>query len=389
MYIFKKIWRVALYILAPTLLIILVDLTVGEYIYVKILKLDLHVGQSYGRGWYELRKNFEGFYSWNGQKFKIFTDQYGYRVSNRLDSLRDLQRDKGDIIFLGDSFTFSGYLPYEESYVGIVQNSIDKTIINSGVYSYSPTAYIYKYQVALLNGLLSKPHLVVLALDISDVQDEAALRKDGPDHPISMKSSTINSSIDLLHENLDVFYENHLPLLKFTFKSLFQSVQPKAFPGPQYIGDAFDLPRSAFTWVPWSKLDNDRVLINKTEGIGYAPLGVSGGIKKISEKLTQLKLLADANGGRLMILIYPWPAQIKYKENIYDWSKFAINLCNDIKCEGVIDATPEFYKLAQQNSDWYKKYFFYGDIHYNKNGNIVLANEILKNRSFKKAINLY
>jgi hypothetical protein len=53
-------------------------------------------------------------------------------------------------------------------------------------------------------------------------------------------------------------------------------------------------------------------------------------------------------------------------------------MCERLSCSGVIDTIPRFRDIATADKDWYRKYYVYGDIHFNEAGNKIVAEEILK-----------
>ena len=136
--------------------------------------------------------------------------------------------------------------------------------------------------------------------------------------------------------------------------------------------------RSAFTWEDWSILDKTTPYDNPS---GYAPLGVKKGLEKVTEKIIKINNKAKENNSIIYFLIYPWPAQIIKKDN-FNWSNYVQDLCNLTKCSGVVDTIPHFRKIAVENDRWLTDYYISGDIHFNKQGNQVIAehlfNEILR-----------
>lgn len=70
-------------------------------------------------------------------------------------------------------------------------------VLNGGVSSYSPTAYLYQYKKALKENSLTENHTIIIGIDISDVQDEASYwtwnEKSQP-HPRRIKLNSIPES---------------------------------------------------------------------------------------------------------------------------------------------------------------------------------------------------
>lgn len=346
---------------------------------IRVFNRQNAMGISYPYGWYGLKKNFIGQSTWANNTYTVFTDQYGYRVKNFDEMSRQFNND-AEIIFLGDSFTYGGSSSYEDSYVGLIDTKTKMKIINAGVYSYSPTAYLYQYKEALKLKLLKPGHTVIVAIDVSDIQDEAAFRTDGINHPVNIlqaKYEEIDQSsyIRRAWVKLKVFKNNHLVLTSKILEMLRH--QYSSFPSPDSEADVYDMPRSAFTWFNWANLNKKNVVINQTSGEGYWPLGVEGGLAKTKSKFHEIVALGKENNAKVYILAYPWPAQIKFRDS-FNWSSFLLEICQKASCDGVIDTIPIFRKKALEDSKWYKKYFVPGDIHYSLEGNKVLAESIRK-----------
>ena len=160
-------------------------------------------------GWYELKKNFKGKDIYGNITFNLETDKFGFRKS-----LNSAEESKYDVIFLGDSFTYGINGPWEETFVGMYAAQSGKKVINAGVSSYSPTPYLYQYKKALKEGILANKHTVIIGIDISDVQDEAAFwnwDEANQDHPVKIKIN--NKEVE---EKKDVTlrskFRNYLPL---------------------------------------------------------------------------------------------------------------------------------------------------------------------------------
>jgi hypothetical protein len=211
--------------------------------------------------------------------------------------------------------------------------------------------------------------VVIVAIDISDVQDEAAIWEDGQDHPRRRNPPPIPR----IEPTLKSFLGSYL----LGTRSIYRMIRTRLF-GNQQTKPIRDTFRSAFTWRDWNEIEpgdkNEQVLIYNR--IGYQPLGVRGGLAKIRERLATISSIAHENKSDLWILIYPWPAQLEHPSTIFDWEKFNVDMCHDIQCRGVINTFPRFRSFTGSN-DWYEKLFIHGDVHFNQFGNQVIADEIL------------
>jgi len=318
-------------------------------------------------GWYRLKRSFKGSELWGTTYYQVFTDQYGFRVKDSSYMNRDLAPK---YIFLGDSFTYGINGAWDSTFVGMFAKGREEYVANAGVSSYSPTVYSYVYKKMASQSLLADKHKLVVALDISDVQDEATrwlASKNGA--PTLRKSS----------EGV-TFFDNKTPAQNFikshlNYTYLIYVYTKKLLGGSEMVEsreafDVLDMPRSAFTYVGAS-------LDDKPYPSGYYPDGVSAAKVKIKKALSEIKTLCDKYSCEMYILIYPWPAQLKHVEGNSDWVDYTNETCAQIGCNGVINMfESELLQGSYQKS--YERYYVSGDVHFNKVGNQLVFNILSK-----------
>lgn len=310
-------------------------------------------------GWYELKSDFTGFDNWGNKIYPVKTDHFGFRM----DDQQTLSSTKADVIFLGDSYTYGINGSWSETFVGMLEKHIGRRVVNAGVSSYSPTVYLYQYQKALDAKILKRGHTLVVALDISDIQDEATRWEDGSSHPVLPQQMQTKPSGEVrLSDRIKA-------RLQFT-RSIYGFLKNLA--GVQSTSSVFDMARAAFTWQDWKTLDSEPY------PYGYAPNGVAGGIERTSTQLKNIGKLAKQQNAKLYFLIYPWPTQIKYGTARMNWEKYVADLCKELRCAGLINTFPTFRGIAAHDISWYGNYFVEGDVHLNKQGNAVVFGEIAK-----------
>ena len=312
-------------------------------------------------GWYELKRDFVGSDSWGSKVYPVKTDHFGFRMNDQQDAVT---AGEADVIFLGDSYTYGISGRWSETFVGMLERKLGRRVVNGGVSSYSPTVYLYQYQKALDAGILSKRHSVVVALDISDIQDEATRWESSSPHPILLSPPPMNADSEA---GLVAKIKSRLLFTQRIAQYLRHHTGSDA---PDT--SIYDMPRSAFTWKSWDQLDQE------TYPTGYAPLGVSGGIQRTTSQIIELDKLVKQNNAKLYFLIYPWPAQIKHGTAKMDWERYVNDMCKKLSCAGVINTFPAFKQIAAHNPSWYKKYFIEGDVHFSTLGNSVVFGEIAK-----------
>jgi hypothetical protein len=136
---------------------------------------------------------------------------------------------------------------------------------------------------------------------------------------------------------------------------------------PKEEGSIYDLgyTRSAWTFNP------------KTPGYGLD--GIQGTIDNMTRSMEDLYELTRANGSTLSVGVYPWPGQIKYDVEeslqVKVWKEFCLK-----RCKHFYNTFPIFFKLkADLGEDALLfKYYMLGDMHFNAEGNRVVAETLIK-----------
>ena len=315
--------------------------------------------EQYPEGFYELKKNLRTVDSWGGVTYELRTDALGFRTSSDVST-----PERASAIFLGDSFTFGIAGPAEKQFPWIWAKRTGDKIVNAGVASYSPTVYLHQYKKALQANVLSDPHVVIVGLDLSDVQDESSYWRDGPSHP-TRTSAGQHACDGELHSD---FIIKHLKLTNAIIELCRRFVVSKLY-APQNV---LDRRRSAFTWDDWKMLDSS----TPCEGGGYLPLGVQGGLDRIAQQVKQIADVARSAGGRVFILIYPWPGLLTHTER-FSWEGYVSRLCADVECQ-VVNAIPAFRKRKSESRFWYSELYVRGDVHLSEEGNRLVADELAR-----------
>jgi hypothetical protein len=325
---------------------------------------------SHEDGWYELKKTFHGKGHWGDNIYDVYTNKIGFRSDYIYQTT-----NKSEYIFLGDSFTFGVNGPYEDTFVGIFSTSLkNKSILNAGVPSYSPTVYLHQYKKALENDVLTDKHTVIVALDISDIQDEAACWEDGIEHPIKASGPCKpEKSEEKKITGWDAI-KNRLRFTRSIIKFIDMKFRPNRY-GIPIKDELFDQARSGFTWSKWDDLDKSYF------PRGYLPKGINGGLSRVESKVASIVSLAQAHNSDVYIVIYPWPAQIKYPQT-FNYENWVDLLCKKTKCAGVINTFSDF--KVSSSEDWYGKYYLRGDIHFNLKGNQIIADKLISQFSRDK-----
>lgn len=99
------------------------------------------------------------------------------------------------IWFFGDSFTEASQVKWDSSFVGLIEQSTNYSVINFGTSSYSPLLYFLqlKHELSLT---LTKPDFVVIQLYSNDVDDDDLYAKyakfDSTDQPVSCDGGSLD-----------------------------------------------------------------------------------------------------------------------------------------------------------------------------------------------------
>ena len=119
-----------------------------------------------------IRPNAVGTESYGSQRAEYFSNSLGLRDEKirNVPLVGKIPR----ILFIGDSFTEAGPIPWEKTFVGRVASGLKPKgieVLNAGVASYCPTTERVKLRYLLSTQGLEVDR-VVLCLDISDLKDE-------------------------------------------------------------------------------------------------------------------------------------------------------------------------------------------------------------------------
>lgn len=360
--------------------------------------------------------NYNGIGYWGPGSYR----GYGtYHVCTNGSAFKDRCENIGvveksfDIGFMGDSFTEGVGMPFENSFVGMISKKYPELkIANLGVVSYAPSIYLAKLKEFYKQGYSFKN--VIVFIDIGDVQDEA------------LTYEVVNGKVLSRHEQLpDGFipklrrYASRLlPLTGFVWNKIKDYVDSKTI-AP--VAEQKTTKQATVVTAPTSNIQNEQPLDNKVEtpspqlhlpnapvgapampnapkesasiyepgytrsawtfnpnSPGYGPDGIQGTIKKMKQTMEELYELTSSNGSTLSIGVYPWPGQIKYDVEdslqVQIWKEFCIN-----RCKHFYNAFPAFFKQKAEIGEdaLLFKYYMGGDMHFNAQGNAVIAETII------------
>ncbi|HEY4504020.1 MAG TPA: hypothetical protein VJJ28_02850 [Candidatus Paceibacterota bacterium] len=356
---FEKHPKLTFFIFLAVILII-VDLFVGTIFLAKPEKQKGRIADPYIN--HTLTPNFEGVEPWSGGRYKIYTNNLGFKDSlNRNVPLE--MPDKHRIIFIGDSFTEGIGIAYDKTWVGLIEQKlgpIGYDILNAGVASYAPTIYYLKTKYLLEHGL--KFNELVVFVDISDVQNELAYQYWKPTTPYSLKTLWEKYS-----HKVDFFFEHHSltylhlvrpTLFGFTSRRLYTLLidgGAKNEKEAKYIADMGQWTFDDEVWNDWGQ----------------------DGAKLELEWMKKLYELCKEYNIKMSVAVYPWPIHVEKRDlnsrQVAIWQKFSkennLNFYNFFPT--FISTTTPFKKEKEL-------YFLPNDTHWNEAGHEIIAKEWLK-----------
>jgi hypothetical protein len=315
---------------------------------------------------YSLRPDCSCVRAWGHERYVLAVDSQGFR--DKTVRQVPLTGPRPRLLLLGDSFTM-GMGPWETSFAGrLAARYPQYEILNGGVDGYSPSTYLETARLALTSGLDFDE--VIVFVDISDVQDEAALVHD-IDRSGAVAYATVDEHYATGYSHLRYFISKYLVLTNYLWELGERTLVGfgRYYLDRGFDGDIFNLERSAWTYR--------EVAEDKPFQVGYAPLGVDGGIAKEKHKMDLLWEELARHHIPISVVVYPWPAQLVYDKLDSRQVQIWRDWCNG-KCKRFLTAFPEFFALKQQCPSrqpgcWYLNNYIFGDIHFSAGGNAVMA----------------
>ena len=283
-----------------------------------------------------LKPNCASIERWGRDSYELFTNSLGFRDEEiREVALADA---RPRILMLGDSFT-EGLLTWRESYAGRIAALFPQyDFLNGGVSSYSPSNYLDTARMALAKG--TQIDEVMVFIDPSDVQDEAAFYRDvgtsGAVAGSARRAWNISEGAKLrffIARNLLVTND----IVQFCERFLVAHGYYHLL--TDQLGDNFDMERSAWSYRK----------VNETDPFpsGYAPLGVEGGIAKEKAKMTLLWQELQQRNIPISVVVYPYPAQLVHgtpdSRQVRLWREWC-----EGKCKRFISTFPVFFAVKEQ-----------------------------------------
>lgn len=290
--------------------------------------------------------DFEPLYGgerqWGPLRYQFFTNSLGFK--DRSARVVDLKSTKYRIVMIGDSFVEGSGFPYDETLVGLFDRSLDSTryeVLNMGVAGYCPRWYYAKLDYYLKRGLIVNE--VVVFVDISDIPDEINYESQ------AFRSGAASSRTELLLFSVKAQIRKHLSLTSLGLNLIRDLISPRAHPLP--TDWSVERKSAAPNWTVQKDL---------LDGWGYRGLAIA---QRYMEKID---LLCKKNNIKLMMVVYPWPHQIRAGDLHSIQASYWKEFCS-LRNIPFLDCFPYFVNQADPEGA-IKMYFIPGDVHWNAEG---------------------
>lgn len=341
-------------------MVILLDLILAPFFAERIPNIkDTH----YHHG---LEANYRGTVTWGTKKYTFHTNSLGFKDKNN--RAVKLKNHKYRIIFIGDSFTEGVGFPYDETFVGLIDqqlNNSDYEILNAGVSSYSPKLYYLKIKYLIENVGLKFDELYVY-FDISDVEDEIEYESFQPSDSYIL--SFLNRLNFLLKRYSFTGNVAIREIIKIKRDWLLKNIGTVAIPKP----NNGEIKQSATNELLWENQDDYlkyRGAWTYDENT-FKKWGKKGCALAI-ENMDKLSRLCQQHNIKLTIAVYPWPAEILRNNfnsiNVSLWKDF----CHKREIT-LLNCYPYFF-TGEQAKNIVEKYYVTGDVHFNLDGHKLMA----------------
>jgi len=306
---------------------------------------------------HDLPRNISGTKVWGDRTYPVFTNSLGF--IDRQVRFVPLAAPGKRLLLLGDSFTEGVGHPFDETFAGILSRSLEGQgveVLNAAVTSYSPKLYYLKARYLLEVAGLRFDDLLV-AIDISDIQDEVVHDEFIPAGDFGISRSYLLNRIDSLLNRISLSYHGLRTLV---------GRSPGVSRG--LLSADVDVEKVLANW------DRDRDRWTDDQDV-YRAWGAEG-LRLAAEQMRQLAGLCREHQVRLTIVVYPWPRQVLAGDLDSLQSRFWREFCvqQDL---GFIDLFPDFIQPGHAEQ-MLGRHFIPGDVHCNAAGHRLVAERLLR-----------
>lgn len=376
-----------LYLIASFLLI---DLLLSQLFLLKILENDIlnahkesFENRIFNKDYnYTFKKQVKFKSQYEGNIYTISTNDLGFRD----DDILPLDRDKLYSIVIGDSFVEGVGLEYKDTIVGILNQNLESDsfkFLNAGVASYSSYIYLKKIkQIINGNNDLNIKDVIVF-LDKSDISDdEAYLNK-----PLFFKNKypkgkfIFQRKVDFYKDLKDLsfwrFYTKQtvsgkiIKVITDKIENFFSDLKKRVLISKKLNKNFFEVNNLEIKAI--KSVNSTQRITNWYKNELWEKRGKKN-IQFALDNIQELKIFLNKKNVNLIVVLYPWPFEIDDKEIRKKYLEFIVPSLDEINVNKLV-IYQDFLKgnIYENISENY----LYNDIHFNKNGNKIITNNLI------------
>lgn len=376
-----------LYLIASFLLI---DLLLSQLFLLKILENDIlnahkesFENRIFNKDYnYTFKKQVKFKSQYEDNIYTISTNDLGFRD----DDILPLDRDKLYSIVIGDSFVEGVGLEYKDTIVGILNQNLESDsfkFLNAGVASYSSYIYLKKIkQIINENNDLNIKDVIVF-LDKSDISDdEAYLNK-----PLFFKNKypkgkfIFQRKVDFYKDLKDLsfwrFYTKQtvsgkiIKVITDKIENFFSGLKKRVLISKKLNKNFFEVNNLEIKAI--KSVNSTQRITNWYKNELWEKRGKKN-IQFALDNIQELKIFLNKKNVNLIVVLYPWPFEIDDKEIREKYLEFIVPSLDEINVNKLV-IYQDFLKgnIYENISENY----LYNDIHFNKNGNKIITNNLI------------
>jgi len=295
---------------------------------------------------------------WGDKTFDVYTNSLGFKDKSSREVL--MESEKKRYLFIGDSYTEGVGMTWNESFVGIIDGKFPNIeILNAGVVSYCPKFYYLKTKYLVEKVGLKFDELFVF-IDNSDPLNEITYEDFEP--------QDINNVDRFIIGLRKYFYNNSY--LYYSISNLITS--NKRNPVTLRWN-----PASGNSMVDELEQENSEFLaatLSWSYTLDYYNKWGKRGLELAKNNMDSLLGLCKKNGIKITVVVYPWPSIIDQRDlhniQVGFWEKYC-----QVNSVRFINLYPDFINEKDPTAI-IKKYFIPGDVHWNTEGNNLVADKL-------------
>lgn len=364
-------------ILSQTMLLPLIEKN-NENIYKNDLKNRIY-NKNYK---YTFKKNTEFISQYYGYKYKINTNNLGFRD----ETSENIDFNQTYNIVIGDSFVEGVALNYKDTLVGQLNNANEKNLrfLNAGVASYSSYIYYKKIKNIIEDNKDLKIKNIILLLDKSDVLDDIHYLEK-PDFFIETKEKAyVNErkkelKEDLLNLNFFSFITKQtitgksIKLLTDLIENKLGNLKKRIVLSKKLNKNFFSITQNQIKSL--KSINNRKFITNTFVGKQWNEKAIPS-INFSIENINLLNNYLITKKIKLYVVLYPWSFELDNPSIANAYLEYLIPILQKNKIN-IINTYNSFTK--NEIYELVGDIFIYNDIHYNKKGYKIIAENILKN----------